>query len=169
MDGHRKLAFVVMIASYFAIYLVFPFCIWLLANWLEGIWIVPRFFWGMANYVVAVIILIPNLIVSAWTVFTLWYVGSGTAAPIVATQKLIISGPFRYCRNPMYGSMMCVYLAVSIIFGSLVMLAFYILFAIFMYFFIRCWEEQDLEKKFGQEYRQYKAKTPFVIPRIPKE
>lgn len=27
-------------------------------------------------------------------------------------------------------------------------------------------EEPELEKRFGQEYREYKERTPIIIPRI---
>ena len=36
-----------------------------------------------------------------YTVFLFKMVGQGTLAPWEPTQKLIVEGPYRYCRNPM--------------------------------------------------------------------
>ena len=41
-----------------------------------------------------------------------------------------------------------------------------LLFFIFLFLFIKLWEEKELEARFGEEYRKYKRRTPFLIPRI---
>jgi len=33
--------------------------------------------------------------------------------------------------------------------------------------YIRFIEEKEMSARFGDEYRQYKQSTPFIIPRIP--
>jgi len=32
--------------------------------------------------------------------------------------------------------------------------------------YIKLVEEKELEARFGEEYREYKRKTPFLIPKI---
>ena len=35
-----------------------------------------------------------------WSTLTQWKIGGGTPAPNAPTQRLIIIGPYKYCRNP---------------------------------------------------------------------
>jgi len=41
-----------------------------------------------------------GLCLLAWAVFAFWRFGGGTPAPVAAPQKLVVRGPYRYCRNP---------------------------------------------------------------------
>ncbi len=70
--------------------------------------------------------------------------------------SLLTSGPFCISRNPIYLGMASILLGVAVMLGTLVTLAFPILFVTLIEFFIIPGEERKLEKIFGEPYREYK-------------
>ncbi len=79
--------------------------------------------------------------------------------------SLVKSGVFSLCRNPIYfaGILMC--FGWSISFQSPLSL-FSSVFLIFILLWKVSYEEVELLKKFGEEYRLYKESTPKLIPFI---
>jgi protein-S-isoprenylcysteine O-methyltransferase Ste14 len=73
--------------------------------------------------------------------------------------SLVIAGPFRLSRHPMYLGMTAILLGVAVIFGSLVTLVFPILFVILMEVLFIPTEEENLKKAFGKEYLDYKQEV----------
>lgn len=70
--------------------------------------------------------------------------------------SLLTSGPFCISRNPIYLGMASILLGVAVLQGTLVALAFPVLFVTLIEFFIIPGEERKLEKIFGEPYREYK-------------
>lgn len=91
--------------------------------------------------------------------------GKGTLAPWQPPQKLVVSGVYRYTRNPMISGVILILLAEVIVLGSWPILLWFILFSVgnYLYFIIR--EEPELEKKFGKDYLEYKKNVPRFLPR----
>ncbi len=76
---------------------------------------------------------------------------------------LISSGPYRYMRNPQYVGSVIALLGITLIQGSLHLLAFTALQAT-IFHFLALLEERELERRFGEEYLEYRRKTPRYIP-----
>ena len=70
--------------------------------------------------------------------------------------SLVTSGPFRLSRNPIYLGMASILLGVAEVLGTLVALAFPVIFIALIEFCIIPGEERKLEKIFGEPYREYK-------------
>jgi len=79
-----------------------------------------------------------------------------TLQPSEEPTSLVTSGPFRLSRNPIYLGMASILLGVAVLLGSLVTLAFPVIFVTLIEFFIIPREEQNLENLFGEPYREYK-------------
>ena len=79
-----------------------------------------------------------------------------TLQPSEEPTLLVTSGPFRISRNPIYLGMASILLGVAVLFGTLVTLAFPVIFDTLIEFFIIPGEERKLEKIFGEPYRKYK-------------
>jgi protein-S-isoprenylcysteine O-methyltransferase Ste14 len=93
--------------------------------------------------------------------------GKGTPVPIAPTQKLIIDGPYRKRRNPMLLGAIIYCLGLGTILGSITMgLIISCLILIFGTCYSKFIEERELWIRFGQEYEEYKEKTPFLVPRF---
>jgi protein-S-isoprenylcysteine O-methyltransferase Ste14 len=43
-----------------------------------------------------------------------------------------------------------------------------LIIGVFMSLYVKLIEEKELEESYGEEYRKYKEKTPFLIPRKPR-
>jgi protein-S-isoprenylcysteine O-methyltransferase Ste14 len=74
-------------------------------------------------------------------------------------SALVLSGPYRFTRNPMYLSLTLVYLGVSVLMQSLWSLMLLPLVLFFIRSKVIDREEQYLERRFGDEYTQYKSRV----------
>ena len=83
---------------------------------------------------------------------------------MLPTKKLLIVGPFKYCRNPMTLGTIIAYGGIAILIGSFTALLVVAIFAVILIGYLKIIEEKELEIRFGSEYIEYKKKTPFIIP-----
>jgi protein-S-isoprenylcysteine O-methyltransferase Ste14 len=104
-----------------------------------------------------------------WTVKVQYSLGKGTPIPLMATQKLVITGPYTYCRNPMTLGTTVFYLGVAIWIGSPSAFGLGLIYPVGILIYIKLAEEKELEERFGSEYLDYKRRTPFLIPRLWEE
>jgi protein-S-isoprenylcysteine O-methyltransferase Ste14 len=93
-------------------------------------------------------------------------VGEGTPAPFDPPRKLVIEGPYTYLRNPMMVGVWLVLLGESLIFSSVLLGAWFLVFCGLCLILIPIWEEPDLEKRFGEPYRKYERNVPRWIPKL---
>ena len=82
-----------------------------------------------------------------------------TVKPFEKSSALILEGPFRFSRHPMYLGMVIALLGVAIILGSLITFLVPIAFFITMQIVFIRHEEKALEQTFGQEYLDYKNRV----------
>lgn len=133
---------------------------------LDSILNFPKRTLGPLNIIIAIKLIIVGFVFAFWSNLIEFAEGEGTPAPIMPTRKLIITGPFCYCRNPMAFGTICVYLGVVIFIGSLSSFILLILLISILLVYIKKIEEKELEARFGLEYLEYKKKVPFIIPKI---
>ena len=107
-----------------------------------------------------------GLVLSGWAAMLLVKLGQGTPAPWDPPKRLIIRGPYRHVRNPMITGALLMLLAEAILFQSLPIAAWMTVFFIGNAIYFPLIEEKGLEKRFGDEYRNYKANVPRWIPRL---
>ena len=70
----------------------------------------------------------------------------------------VLTGPYRYTRNPQYLGMMIAFTGISLISNSLYVAVVHLLM-ILVYLFAPFTEEVWLEEQYGDEYRNYKNNT----------
>ena len=109
-----------------------------------------------------------GLFFAGWAVWAQWNIGKGTPVPIVSTQKLVIVGPYAYCRNPMTFGVLLYYLGLILTVNALSGVIIVFAIGALLSLYIKLVEEKELELRFGKEYVEYKEKTPYLIPR-PRE
>lgn len=100
------------------------------------------------------------------TVYLFKTIGRGTLAPWQPTQKLVISGPYRYCRNPMISAVLMILLAETFLFASWNLLIWAIMFFFINSVYFRLIEEPALLRRFGNEYLNYKQNVPRWLARL---
>ena len=74
-------------------------------------------------------------------------------------HKIIVSGPFQFTRNPMYLSMISIYIGLSLIINTYWLLLFLPFVLIILHYGVILREEKYLEKKFKEEYVSYKSQV----------
>ncbi|MCG6943927.1 MAG: isoprenylcysteine carboxylmethyltransferase family protein [Deltaproteobacteria bacterium] len=107
-----------------------------------------------------------GLALSAWTVTLFMKFGQGTPAPWDPPKRLVIQGPYRHVRNPMITGALLMLLAEAILFRSLPIATWMTVFFIGNAIYFPLIEENGLEKRFGDEYREYKSHVPRWIPQL---
>lgn len=118
------------------------------------------------NWIVGLLLILPSWLLAMWTNYAQISLGRGTPVPLMATQKLIITPPFTLCRNPMTLGTIGMYSGVALLFNSLGALILVLPGTIALLTYIKLIEEKEMQLRFGQEYLDYKARTPFLIPRF---
>ena len=108
-----------------------------------------------------------GLLLLAWTLLTQVRIGKGTPVPLAPTQKLIVTGPYKMCRNPMKLGALLYYFGIGLYFGSLgIGLVMALIALVLGSSYHKHVEENELAQRFGDEYEEYRAKTPFFIPKL---
>ena len=92
--------------------------------------------------------------------------GRGTPAPIFPTRSLVVSGFYRYVRNPMYVGVVSVIFGQALIFGDVRLLPYGALVWLTFHLFVLIYEEPTLCRTYGSEYEEYRAHVPRWIPRL---
>lgn len=82
------------------------------------------------------------------------------AEPWKPSTALVTDGIFKWLRNPMYVGLVSILAGLSILLASDWMLVMTIVFVPVIHFGVILREEGYLEAKFGDAYRQYKARVP---------
>jgi protein-S-isoprenylcysteine O-methyltransferase Ste14 len=106
------------------------------------------------------------LMLRCWVDFALR--GRGTPAPFDPPQALVIAGPYRYVRNPMYLAAGLVLLGQAVWYGALGLLLYGAMFWLVSHLFVIGYEEPALGRRFGTAYREYRARVPRWVPRRPR-
>jgi protein-S-isoprenylcysteine O-methyltransferase Ste14 len=107
---------------------------------------------------------------AAWILIAIWLTLSGSAVflfrragttpnPMQPTTAIVLHGPFRFTRNPMYLSLVALYGAVTLFVNSLWPLVLLPVVVALIQREVIAREEAYLEAKFGEEYRAYKARV----------
>jgi protein-S-isoprenylcysteine O-methyltransferase Ste14 len=92
--------------------------------------------------------------------------GLGTPAPVFPTRHLVVTGLYRYVRNPIYVAVVSTILGQALIFGNVSLLEYGGLVWLFFHLFVLVYEEPTLRASFGPEYQVFCKEVPRWIPRL---
>jgi len=125
-----------------------------------------RFIGGVINIIVALILALAGYTFAFWSIGAQIDIGRGTPLPMMPTQQLVVQKPFTYCRNPMTLGTILVYSALVVWLGSISAAVITLILMTLLILYIKQIEEKELEARFGENYREYRRKTPFILPRF---
>jgi protein-S-isoprenylcysteine O-methyltransferase Ste14 len=163
-----KQRFLALIPQALVFVIIIPFLIIMGSIFLDQWLALPRIYHGLINLPVGIVFIVIGSLCAFWTVRVQFMIGKGTPVPIIPTQKLIILGPYKYCKNPMALGTFIAYIGVGICTGFFSSTALVFLFIVFLVTYIKLIEEKELIERFGSEYLEYQQNIPFLIPRIRK-
>ncbi|MGV9768548.1 methyltransferase family protein [Microbacterium sp. NPDC003461] len=132
---------------------------------LERRWGLPAAFApSTATAGVALLVLASGLgLCSAWAIATR---GDGTPLPSAMPNRLVVTGPYRLVRNPMALAGILQGVSVGLLLSSWLAIAYALCGAVLWHVLVRPREEADLEARFGDAYRRYRAEVRCWWPRI---
>lgn len=116
------------------------------------------------HWIVAALLAVPAVALAVRTMTLFVREGRGTPAPWDPPQRFVVSGPYRYVRNPMLSAVILMILAEAAALSSLPLLGWAGVFFLLNTVYFAFIEEPGLETRFGEEYRRYKAAVPRWIP-----
>jgi protein-S-isoprenylcysteine O-methyltransferase Ste14 len=91
--------------------------------------------------------------------------GRGTPTPAVPTGRLVVSGAYRYVRNPMYLATAAVIVGEGLLLARPVLFVAATAYVATLGFCGRRWEEPALRERFGPPYDAYRQAVPGWWPR----
>jgi protein-S-isoprenylcysteine O-methyltransferase Ste14 len=104
--------------------------------------------------------------VALWCIFTFATIGRGTPAPFDPPRRLVIRGPYRFVRNPMYIGAGLALASAALFYESLPLLGYAGLFFLATHVFVVLYEEPTLRRTFGEEYEAYCRQVGRWWPRV---
>ena len=93
--------------------------------------------------------------VALWCIFTFAIIGRGTPAPFDPPRRLVVQGPYRFVRNPMYIGAGLALVGAALFYESWPLLGYTGLFFLVTHLFVVWYEEPTLRRTFEQEYAAY--------------
>jgi len=103
------------------------------------------------------------------TVVNLAIKGIGAPFAVALSRRLAVEWLYGWTRNPMVLAAVALLISLGLWFRSaLFVLWVLLLFAPTLLVFVKVYEERELELRFGTSYREYRARTPMLLPRRPR-
>lgn len=116
--------------------------------------------------IAGLVLFIPGVLLWIWTLILFLRAG-GTPVPINPPKKLITTGVYGFCRNPMQTGIYLVFWGTGLLADSLSLTVIFTpLLIILMTVYVIKVEEKELEIQFGQQYLDYKKKVGMYLPRL---
>jgi protein-S-isoprenylcysteine O-methyltransferase Ste14 len=134
--------------------------------WLTG-WQLrqPLAYWAPLRVVGIVLVAAgAAVLVHAFTRFVVE--GLGTPAPVAPTEHLVVSGLYRYVRNPMYVAVVAVIVGQSLLLWQPVLLPYAAIVSVAFVVFVLGYEQPTLRRQFGSSYEAYQRAVPPWWPRL---
>ena len=92
--------------------------------------------------------------------------GKGTPLPLDPPKELVVTGPYRYVRNPIYVGVLIIVMGYFLWFKTVWMIVYAITAFLGIHLFVTLYEEPTLKKKFGSANENYCKSVPRWIPKF---
>lgn len=92
--------------------------------------------------------------------------GAGTPLPSATATRLVVTGPYRFVRNPMALAGIAQGAAVGLALSSWLVVAYAVCGSLVWNYAVRPIEERDLEARFGDAFRAYRDAVRCWWPRL---
>jgi protein-S-isoprenylcysteine O-methyltransferase Ste14 len=151
-------------AMIYATLFISAFLVYVPAGILAGAGLATRPPIGVVQAAGAVVTAAGSLLI-VWCVLTFAFVGEGTPAPFDPPRQLVVRGPYRLVRNPMYIGAGLALGGAALAYESGRLAAYAALLLGILHVFVRLYEEPVLRRTFGAEYDAYCTRVARWWPR----
>ncbi len=122
-------------------------------------WAVPQpILSGDVRYWVGGLLAALGVLIAAWARSLMERAGTNVN-PMLPTTAIVTRGPFRFSRNPLYFALNLMYVGLALLTNAGWVLALIVPLLLVMHYGVIRREERDLEAKFGDGYRGYRARV----------
>ena len=118
------------------------------------------------GHVLGGLFVLAGLSLFAWCLYLFAVRGKGTLAPWDPPTRLVVTGPYRYVRNPMISGVLMILAGEALVHGSLTLGFWFLGFFLLNQVYFMILEEPMLERRFGEDYLAYKRAVPRWVPRL---
>ncbi len=125
----------------------------------------PRIETGVLSLLAIPLWVLGSLIV-LWCFWDFTFRGRGTPNPTDPPKELVVTGPYRYVRNPIYVGVALIFMGHFLWFGYWALLMYTALALIGAHIFVVLYEEPTLKRRFGASYENYLRSVPRWIPKL---
>jgi protein-S-isoprenylcysteine O-methyltransferase Ste14 len=115
-------------------------------------------------HAVSVLIMAIGAAILFWCIWDFAAKGRGTLAPVDPPKELVVTGLYRYVRNPMYLGVLLILLGEVAFFRSLALLQYTAIWFIIVNLFVLLYEEPALSGRFGDSYDRYRRTVNRWLP-----
>lgn len=92
--------------------------------------------------------------------------GFGTPAPIAPPTRLVVTGLYRYVRNPMYVGVCALIFGQAFLLGDIRLIEYGLLVWVAFHLWVLAYEEPTLRSSFPEDYSEYCRNVSRWIPRL---
>jgi protein-S-isoprenylcysteine O-methyltransferase Ste14 len=121
--------------------------------------------WNSPVAIVAAVVVLCGVVVLL-DAFIRFARADGTPAPPMPTGHLVVVGPYRHVRNPMYLAVLAIILGQALLFGSGAALLYAGIVLLAVVLFVLGYEQPTLQLEYRDEYREYRRNVRGWIPRV---
>jgi protein-S-isoprenylcysteine O-methyltransferase Ste14 len=111
-----------------------------------------------------VFIILLGIVLVVWTIFLFKTEGQGTPTPKLPPKELVVSGPYKFSRNPMALGGLLTLMGEAVIYYSPSIMGIAFLYGIIIYCNAMFMEEPELRERFGKPYEDYLRQVPRFFP-----
>jgi protein-S-isoprenylcysteine O-methyltransferase Ste14 len=138
-----------------------------LVPWWISRWQMRAAFLGFAPFrVIGVLLIAAGLPVLLESFARFALQGVGTPAPVFPTRRLVVTGFYRFVRNPMYVAVVSLILGQALLLGDVHVLEYAGVAWLVAHLFVLAYEEPTLRRTYGAEYTAFCAHVPRWVPRL---
>ena len=101
-----------------------------------------------------------------WCIAAFISLGRGTPAPFDPPRRLVVRGPYRHLRNPMYLGATLALGGASLFYEARALAVYTVGFAVLVHVFVVLYEEPTLGATFGPGYAEYCRRVHRWWPRL---
>ena len=110
------------------------------------------------------LLIVVGFALALWCLSVFVRYGRGTPAPFDPPRQLVVRGPYRFVRNPMYIGGILMLLGEALIFASIPLVEYGAILWFSVHVFVVIYEEPTLKRSFGDSYSEYRARVGRWIP-----
>ena len=112
-----------------------------------------------ASQLAGMVVCTAGAAVALWCVLSFSVLGRGTPAPFDPPRRLVVGGPYKYVRNPMYLGAGTAVAGAALFYETGALWAYAGGFLVLMHLLVVLYEEPTLRQTFGEDYEAYSRRV----------